>query len=133
MAETLPDGLLRVGPDGRGTLLGGWSPSSGLHHFPLATVCPYSGADDVEPVELPRTGRLWLWTAVTAAPPGYAGPVPYGFGVVELDQIGLRVLGRLTEADPRTWSEGQAVEVVAETVADDLVVWAFAPADGGSR
>ena len=23
------------------------------------------------------------WTAVTTAPPGYEGPVPYGFGVVE--------------------------------------------------
>ncbi len=48
----------------------------------------------------PTSGRLWLWTAVTSAPPGYAGPVPYGFGVVELDGVGLRVVGRLTESDP---------------------------------
>ena len=37
-----------------------------------------------------------------APPPGYLGEVPFGFGVVELDE-GLRVLGRLTESDPAPW------------------------------
>ena len=118
--------LIEVGADGSAVLQGGFSPTSGLHHFPLGAVCPYSGADDVEPVALPGTGRLWLWTAVTAAPPGYEGPVPYGFGVVELDGIGLRVIGRLTEPEPSALSEGQAMRVVAERHGD-LDVWAFAP------
>lgn len=87
--------VLRVDEDGV-TLLGGHSPSSGLRHFPLAPVCPYSGADDVEPVDLPRTGTVWLHTTVNLAPPGYRGPVPYDFGVVELDgEPVLRVVGRL--------------------------------------
>ena len=43
------------GVDGDGLVLrGGRSPSSGLYHFPLSDVCPYTGADDVEPVDLPR-------------------------------------------------------------------------------
>ena len=42
-------------------LVGGYSPSSGLHHYPRGPVCPYSGADDVKAVELPTTGRLWAW------------------------------------------------------------------------
>jgi uncharacterized OB-fold protein len=104
-------------------LVGGYSPTSGHHHFPLAPVCPYTGADDVERVLLPATGRLWAWTAVNSAPPGYEGPVPYGFGVVELDGVGLRVVGRLTESNPSRLDEGQPMRVVA-----DLDVWAFAPA-----
>jgi hypothetical protein len=33
--------------------------------------------------------------AGTSAPPGYEGPTRYGLGIVELDDIGLRVVGRL--------------------------------------
>jgi len=108
-------------------LVGGFSATSGHHHFPLSPVCPYTGADDVERVTLPATGTLWAWTAVTTAPPGYEGPIPYGFGVVELDGIGLRVIGRLTEPDPAALHDGQPMRVIAERINDDLTVWAFTP------
>ena len=121
-----PDLLDRTA-DGEMALVGGWSPTSGRHHFPLAERCPYSGADDVERVLLPTTGRLWLWTAVTAAPPGYDGPVPYGFGVVALDGIDLNVIGRLDETDPSNLREGMAARVVAEHTGD-VETWAFAVA-----
>jgi uncharacterized OB-fold protein len=104
-------------------LTGGYSPTSGHHHFPLAEVCPYTGADDVEAVELPDTGSLWLWTNVTAAPPGYDGPVPYGLGIVRLDGIDLYVAGRLTVADVDELTEGQPMRLVP-----DLEVWAWQPA-----
>ncbi|MBA2283068.1 MAG: OB-fold domain-containing protein [Acidimicrobiia bacterium] len=117
------DGLVEAVAPGAIALIGGWSATSGKHHFPRAEVCPYTGADDVERVLLPTTGRLWLWTAVTAAPPGYSGPVPYGLGVVALDGIDLLVAGRLTEADPAALAEGQPMVLVA-----DLDVWAWAPA-----
>jgi len=120
--------LFRVSDGGDLVLVGGWSATSGLHHFPLAELCPYTGADDVEPVELPRTGRLWLWTAVTSAPPGYDGPVPYGFGIVELDGVGLRVVGRLTESDPAALHDGQPMTVVADRFGE-LTTWAFAPVE----
>jgi uncharacterized protein len=127
------DDLLERGPNGHVTLVGGWSASSGRHHFPVAERCPYSGADDVERVLLPRIGRLWLWTSVTAAPPGYHGPVPYGFGVVALDGVDLLVVGRLSEADPDRLGEGTRVEVVAEALPgadgeDTIETWAFAVA-----
>jgi uncharacterized OB-fold protein len=117
-----PASLLEHTPEGV-SLIGGRSPSSGHHHFPLAERCPYTGAADVERVLLPATGRLWLWTAITSAPPGYDGPVPYGFGVVELDGIDLRVVGRLTEADPTRLRDGQPMRLV-----HDLDVWAWEPA-----
>jgi uncharacterized OB-fold protein len=83
----------------------------------------------VEVVSLPRTGSLWAWTAVTSAPPGYEGPVPYGFGIVELDGIGLRVVGRLTEPDPSALRYAQPMVVTTATLPGGRVIWAFAPAD----
>lgn len=126
---TGPTDWVRADPrTGRATLLGGWSLTGGRHHFPPAVVCPFSGADDVETVELSRVGSLWTWTAVTAAPPGYGGPVPYGFGVVELAAERLRVVGRLTVADPDLLSFGEVMEVVTEELPGVGRVWAFAPA-----
>jgi uncharacterized OB-fold protein len=124
-----PD-LLRLDPDGP-VLLGGRSRSTGLTHFPRLDTCPYTGSTDIDPIDLPSTGRLWLWTTVTAPPPGYSGPVPYGFGVVELDG-GLRVVTRLTEPDPEALHEGQPMRLVAETLGDGtdaVVTWAFGPAE----
>jgi uncharacterized protein len=125
-----PD-LFELRDDGGLTLLGGYSPSSGLHHFPRFALCPYTGADDVEPARLPDRGTLWTWTAVTAAPPGYTGPVPFGFGVVELTG-GLRVVTRITEADPAALTFAMSMRLVADVVAVDddgteVVAWAFAP------
>ena len=68
--------------------------------FPRATDCPYCSSTDIEPVELSDHGTLWAWTAVTAAPPGYEGPVPFGFGVVELPER-LRVITRTRSSGPR--------------------------------
>ena len=133
--RSIAPGVLDV-DNGTVTLLGGYSASSGLYHFPRGEVCPYSGAADVEPVALSRDATLWGWTAVTAAPPGYAGAVPYGFGVVELVHEQLRVITRITEPDPAKLAFGEPMHLVADAVAVDddgteVITWAFAP--GGSE
>ncbi len=129
--------LFRLGDDGEIRLLGGFSPSSGKHHFPKLAACPYTGADDVQPVELSDHGTLWGWTAVTSAPPGYSGEIPFGFGVVELPE-GLRVLTRITESDPAKLEFGLEVQlVVAPLHTDDdgtqIVTYAFAPTKDSSK
>jgi len=131
-------GLFEYDADGAGIrLIGGWSPTSDRHHFPLLDTCPHSGARDVERVLLSTRATLWAWTAVTAAPPGHLGSVPYGFGVVELIEERLRVVTRITEADPDRLAFGQPMGLVAETLGTDdagieVVTWAFAPdAPGG--
>ena len=80
----------------------------------------------MQPVTLSRDATLWAWTAVTAAPPGYTGPVPYGFGVVELVHEQLRVITRLRESDPARLEFGQPLTLVAEDLPDGVVTWAFA-------
>jgi hypothetical protein len=47
--------------------------------------------------------------------------------VVELDDIGLRVVTRLTESEPSALHDGQPMRLVTETIGD-LTVWAFTPA-----
>jgi uncharacterized OB-fold protein len=109
------------------TLLGGWSATSGLRHFPRSPVCPFTGADDVEPLDLPRAGTVWLHTTVNVPPPGYTGPVPYGLGIVELEGTPLlRVVTRLAGDDLR---RGTPVELAAEEVpgpdGEPAVTWVF--------
>jgi uncharacterized OB-fold protein len=127
-------GLFRLGDDGSLTLIGGFSPTSGHYHFPLLDTCPYSGAADVEARDLSGTGTLFGWTAVSTAPPGYLGTVPYGFGIVELAE-GLRVIGRITETDVDALEFGRPMRVVADVLTTDddgneVVTWAFAPQGG---
>lgn len=120
--------VLRIDDDGV-TLLGGWSETSGLRHFPLAPVCPFSGADDVVPLDLPRRGTLWLHTQVTVAPPGYAGPVPYQLGIVELEgEPVLRVVSRLDGDDlaPGTAVRLEGTEVPGPD-GDPVTTWVFRP------
>lgn len=126
------DGLFEVSDDGTLRLIGGYSATSGQYHFPLSPRCPYSGADDVEQVLLSNSGTLWGFTTVTIPPPGYRGEVPYGFGVVELTEEQLLVVGRLTEADADKLDVGMDMHSVAERVytddaGDDVITWAFAP------
>jgi uncharacterized OB-fold protein len=129
----LHEGLFRERPDGSIVLRGGYSPSSGYTHFPRLPACPYTGADDVEDVELPSDGTLWGWTAVTARPPGYDGDVPFGFGIVELTD-GLRIVTRLTVSDPDALEFRQPMRLVADTLQTDddgaaVITYAFAPAE----
>jgi uncharacterized protein len=99
-AVPVHEGLFARDDTGAPYLIGGHCGQCGRDHFPRRAECPYCGASDAEETRLPTTGRLWGWTAVLNAPPGYRGDVPFGFGVVELDGDGLRVITRIEEPDP---------------------------------
>jgi uncharacterized OB-fold protein len=68
---------------------------------------------------------------VGTAPPGYHGPVPYGFGVVELDgpEGRIRVVGRLAIDDLADAAFGDPWEPAAEELPDGeggtVVTWCF--------
>ena len=127
-APPIREGLFTGGDDPH--LLGAICRTCGSRHFPRTDSCPYCGGGAVEACELPSTGRLWAWTSVTAAPPGYGGPVPFGFGVVELGEC-LRVVTRITEPDADALHAGQPMRLVIDDVCGDgdpATSWAFAPA-----
>jgi len=102
--------------------------SCAKRHFPSAPICPWCGGDDTREVTLSTTATLWAWTAVNAAPPGYEGDVPYGFGVVELASDGLQVVTRLTEADPARLTAGMAMRFTIVPLTPTTTTYAFAPA-----
>jgi len=124
MSETRPvvEGMF----DDEG-LIGGACAACGRRHFPRAGSCPWCGEGAVTSARLSVEGRLWSWTSVHTAPPGYDGPVPFGFGVVELTDDALQVVTRLTEADPQRLAVGDTMVFTTTLVADETTSWAFAP------
>jgi uncharacterized OB-fold protein len=125
-------GLFEAHDDGSVTLLGSRCRSCGRASFPRAEVCPYCGSTDLEPVRLSPTGTLWGWTTVRAAPPGYEGPIPFGFGVVELAE-GVRVITRLETVDVPDVAFGMPMRAALAPLTenedgDTVVTYTFAPA-----
>jgi uncharacterized OB-fold protein len=118
--------------DGDVSLLGVRCRRCGHYQFPASTTCSACSADDVEPVRLSSAGTLWGWTTVHTAPPGYEGPVPFGFGVVELPE-GLRVITRIEATDVDTLRFGLPMRATVAALHDNgdgdtVVTYTFAPA-----
>ena len=81
----------------------------------------------MEPIDLPRTGTVWLHTTVNLPPPGYTGSVPFGLGIVELDGTPLlRVVTRLAGAG---LERGTSVHLDGEEVpgpgGEPAMTWVF--------
>jgi len=124
-------GLFVMEGDGSGQLLGGYCDGCKHYHFPCFPSCPYCSAEGCVERRLSPHGRLVLFTSVRNRPPGYHGEVPYGFGIVELPE-GIRIVTRLTEADPARLRAGMPVRLVLTAVQTDdqgrdVVSYAFAP------
>ena len=125
-------GLFDESTTGGVQLLGARCRACGRYLFPRRDQCLHCSSTDVEAVVLSDTGTMWGWTVVHTAPPGYEGPVPFGFGVVELPE-GLRVITRLEATDVADLDFGQPVRLAVAPLHEnddgDLVVtYTFAPA-----
>lgn len=97
-ARPIAPGLFTDGPEGPRLCAARCTACSRLH-FPATASCPYCGEMPCDDVAVGPRAHLYLFTTITSPPPGYRGPLPYGFGVVELPE-GLRIVTRLTETDP---------------------------------
>jgi len=82
-----------VRPDGKANLLGSRCPSCGELYFPRREkLCVHCQHPTLEDVALSPEGKIAAYTAVLQPPAGgaYFGPVPYNYGLVDLDD-GIRV------------------------------------------
>jgi uncharacterized OB-fold protein len=109
--------------------------------FPGRASCPRCTSTDTETMLLARAGTLWSWTVQCFRPksPPYGGPEefePYGVGYVELAGE-VRVEARLTEANPDQLEIGMPMELAIVSLwregETEVVTYAFAPAEAGSR
>lgn len=126
-------GLFTLPGDPRGPrLLTARCAACGKHHFPAGSTCPYCGVADCTPEAIGARGTLYLHTVVNSRPPGYRGPLPYGFGIVELPE-GLRVVSRLTESRLEELRPGMslALEIAplfVNDAGDEVLSFAYGPA-----
>jgi len=132
LPRPITDGLFQTAPEGP-RLCAARCNACGKLHFPASTTCPYCGSDAPTATLVGPAGRLRLFTVVASRPPGYRGPLPYGFGVVELDGADLQVITRLTVADLERLRPGLPVTLVIEPLFTDdegtaVDSYAFAPA-----
>jgi uncharacterized OB-fold protein len=99
--------------------------------FPATSSCPYCGHAACRETLLGPHATLFLYTTIASRPPGYRGPVPYGFGVVELPE-GLRVVTRLADEDAAGWRLGLPMRLVVTPLFEDdgtpVLSYAFASA-----
>jgi uncharacterized OB-fold protein len=121
--------------DAEPRLLGLRDPSTGSYFFPREQAVsrpPQAGGDELEEVELSRTGRLWSWTTNHYAPPEpYVSPEPfepYTVAAVELSVEQMVVLGQLAGGvDPAALEVGQEMILVVEPLYEDdeheYLVW----------
>ena len=114
------EGLFTIpnSPSEEPCLLGSKCSSCGEAFFPSRTRCANCGADPIEQIVLSRRGKLYNYTIVHNATPGYTGPVPYGLGRVELPE-GLAVTAPLTGCDLNNLKIGMPLELVLEKLCDD--------------
>lgn len=125
----LKEGLFTTPDDlSAARLLGGRCAGCGRWSFPAQSICPYCSCEGCDTVPLSPHGVVELCTTVINRPPGYDGPLPFGFGVVELPE-GIRIISRIS--DPERTRPGSAVRLVIEPLCTDaegrqVVTYAFA-------
>jgi uncharacterized protein len=94
--------------------------------WPPRLVCPKCHSSELEWTDLPRSGRIYAFSAVLAGPPmGMEADVPFVVGLVDLDGAPLRLFGRIVGAP---WTEcriGQTVQVETFAIPDGRWFYRF--------
>ncbi|MEU6721436.1 OB-fold domain-containing protein [Nonomuraea sp. NPDC046802] len=123
------EGWFAVGEDGV-ALLGTRCAACGTVCFPpRRDLCPNPrcDGDSMEEVRLPRRGRVWSYTNACYPPPApfvAADPyVPVTLAAVELDEVGIVVLGQVRDLTVNELEVGMELELTSGPLADGPVVW----------
>ena len=108
-------GLIELGADGDGHLLGSRCPDCGACFFPARHVCSRCLTEGLDPARLSTRGTVYSCTVVHQAAPEFE--VPYALGYVDLPE-GVRVLGQIVGVAPEAVCIGMEVELALEPVAE---------------
>lgn len=123
-------------------LIGTRCVACGTYHFPPQSIyCrnPACDGDELEQVELSRSGRLWSFTNACYAPPPpyvYDDPFqPYAIAAVELAAERMVVLGQVVRGlDVQDLEIGMPMELALETLpaadGESRLTWKWRPAAG---
>jgi uncharacterized OB-fold protein len=82
--------------------------------FPAPEFCPDCAHGDIEAAELPQVGRLYTWSVVHAARPGWNAPFELGYVDLGPD---VRVLAHIVDADPNELAIDMRVKVRGRSTA----------------
>lgn len=111
-----------VDRDGEILLEGAQSASSGVKTYPPRTICPETGARDMQPFLIGPGGALYAFSEIHVSS---SRPTPYTIGYVDFPQ-GVRVLAQVRTHDPA--SLACDMPVILRSDGDD---WFVSPVDEG--
>ncbi len=136
MAESIdPERLRLVGDGTQGVLLGFRCGECGVRVFGPATFCQACTSGDLTAVELAPLGKLFSFTVVRVPPAGWAGPVPYVLGEVELAE-GPHVLAEVVDAEAESLAVGMDMELALRSVTvgdSEKAVYKWRPVEESSE
>ncbi len=91
----------------------------GRINYPPSKVCRYCGSRELEEVDLLGPAKLLSWSIVYSAPEGFEEYRPLIIAMVELKETGVRLLTRITDADPEELKPGMILEPVLRRLGED--------------
>ncbi|MEX2540682.1 MAG: Zn-ribbon domain-containing OB-fold protein [Trueperaceae bacterium] len=95
--------------------------------------CPNCHGADLGWANCPTSGRIYSYTVVhRPLNDAFADNVPYVIGLVELDEVKVRLMTNIVNCDEEALEIGERVNAVFPKVADDFTVFAFEPAMSGA-
>jgi hypothetical protein len=104
--------LIKLNSDNTdGVLLGCRCNECGTYFFGAPQFCIRCTSASLKPVELSREGKLYTYTIVRQAPPGWQGPVPYVLGSVAFPE-GPHITSEVIDCPEDKVKIGMPLEVV---------------------
>ena len=116
----IQEGLLHFSPSSSEPphLLGTRCERCGKVFFPQRIQCPNCSGKEMEETPLSTRGKLFTYSVVHQAPPGYRGQVPFIVGKVELPE-GEHILAHIVQAKPSELRIGMQMELIIGKAFDD--------------
>lgn len=85
--------------------------------WPPRTICPKCISDQLEWVEMPKVGKIYMYVEqVGGLPEGFKPPVVYA--LIDFSN-GIRLFSSIVDSDPKEVNNGKEVELVVKDVAPD--------------